>query len=281
MGELHLTSEQVQFLGVKPYRRLSPMLERCCLTVSANSSYRHTTQDIALLTGINISFKTQERMPQAHDYPEPESQQEVQEISIDGGNVQLIPHDGEDSPCWRQFKAIHLAPEGIVGAWFNNNPALIKCLNHQPLGLPLVCLGDGHDGIWNLFAKINPAVQRIEILDWYHLMENLEKVGGSFQRRAAARSLLWKGKVDETIELFQECESSQAGCFTNYLLHHRHRILNYEYLQAEEVCSIGSGNIEATVKQIASRVKITGARWDRKNLPKVLAQRSAYLNQRL
>jgi hypothetical protein len=254
------------------------MLERCCLTVSANNSYRHATQDIALLTGITVSFKTQERIPQAHDYPEPESQQEVQEISIDGGNVRIIPLAGETSPCWKQFKAVHLAPEGIVGAWFDDNPALVKCLNHQPLGLPLVCLGDGHDGIWNLFAGINPAVQRIEILDWYHLMENLEKVGGSFQRIAAARSLLWKGKVDETIKLFQECESHQAGCFMDYLNHHRHRIPNYEYLQAEEVCSIGSGNIEATVKQIASRVKITGARWDRNNLPKVLAQRSAYLN---
>jgi hypothetical protein len=90
---------------------------------------------------------------------------------------------------------------------------------------------------------------------------------------------LWKGKIDETLELFQDCENHQAQCFCNYLCHHRHRIPNYGYLQAEEVCSIGSGNIEATVKQVASRVKLTGARWDRQNLPKVLAQRSAYLNQ--
>jgi len=218
-------------------------------------------------------------MVQNHTFPEPKAQQEVQEISIDGGNVRIIPLDGEASPCWKQFKAIHLASEGIVGAWFDDNPALLQCLNHQPLSLPLVCLGDGHDGIWNLFAQINPAVQRIEILDWYHLMENLEKVGGSFRRLAQARSFLWKGKVDETIGLFKDCGNHQAQCFCDYLRHHRHRIPNYEYLQAEEVCSIGSGNIEATVKQIASRVKITGVRWGRENLPKVLSQRSAYLNQ--
>jgi hypothetical protein len=255
------------------------MLERCCLIVSANASYRHAAQDIALLTGITVSFKTQQRMVQKHGFPEPEALQEVQEVSIDGGNVRLIPIDGESSPCFKQFKAIHLGSEGVVGAWFNDNSALIECLNHQPLGLPLVCLGDGHDGIWNLFAQIHPAVQRIEILDWYHLMENLEKVGGSFQRLVEARAFLWQGKVDEALALFQECESHQAQCFCDYLRHHRHRIPNYKYLQAEEVCSIGSGNIEATVKQIASRVKIAGARWDRKNLPRVLAQRSAYLNQ--
>jgi hypothetical protein len=67
--------------------------------VSANESYRHATQDIALLTGITISFKTQNRMPQRRDFPEPESQQEVQEISIDGGNVRIIPLAGEASPC--------------------------------------------------------------------------------------------------------------------------------------------------------------------------------------
>jgi hypothetical protein len=50
------------------------MLERCCLIVSANNSYRHATQDIALLTGITVSFKTQQRIPQANDYPEPKSQ---------------------------------------------------------------------------------------------------------------------------------------------------------------------------------------------------------------
>ena len=32
--------------------------------------------------------------------------------------------------------------------------------------------GDGHDGIWNLFAEIGTDGQRCEILDWYHLMKN-------------------------------------------------------------------------------------------------------------
>ena len=42
------------------------------------------------------------------------------------------------------------------------------------------CLG--HDGIWNIYGAIGKATQRREFLDWYHLVENLGKVGGSQQR---------------------------------------------------------------------------------------------------
>lgn len=34
-------------------------------------------------------------------------------------------------------------------------------------------LGDGHDGVWNLFAAIAETERRQEIIDWYHLKENL------------------------------------------------------------------------------------------------------------
>ena len=43
----------------------------------------------------------------------------------------------------------------------------------QRLVTPLVCLGDGHDGVWKLFTEIGGSSTRLEILDWYHLRENL------------------------------------------------------------------------------------------------------------
>ena len=67
-------------------------------------------------------------------------------------------------------------------AFFQDNSALLDLVNSQVLAKPLICLGDGHDGIWNLFREIGEKQERIEILDWYHLIENLYKVGGSFQR---------------------------------------------------------------------------------------------------
>ncbi len=49
-------------------------------------------------------------------------------------------------------------------------------------------------------------------------------------------------------------------------------------LPIEQICSIGSGAIESTVKQIDRRTKISGAQWNIKNVPQVLAHRCAYLN---
>jgi len=54
-----------------------------------------------------------------------------------------------------------------------------------------------------LFQEIGQAEQRQEILDWYHLKENLYKVGGSFKRLKLAEILLWQGKIDEAINLLK------------------------------------------------------------------------------
>jgi len=65
---------------------------------------------------------------------------------------------------------------------------------------PTACLTnhlfrDGHDGVWNIIDEIAPNGERREILDWYHLMENLHKVGGSLKRLRQAETLLWQGKL--------------------------------------------------------------------------------------
>jgi hypothetical protein len=54
------------------------------------------------------------------------------------------------------------------GAFFGDNQCLIDYVNSQPLACPLVCLGDGHEGIWNLVKEFVTAQGRCEILDWYH-----------------------------------------------------------------------------------------------------------------
>ena len=62
-----------------------------------------------------------------------------------------------------------------------------------------------------------------------------------------------------------------------YLSKHRPQIVNYAYYQAKGI-SIGSGAVESTVKQIGRRIKLSGAQWEKDNVPQVLKQRSAYLN---
>jgi hypothetical protein len=54
---------------------------------------------------------------------------------------------------------------------------------------PLVCLGDGHDGVGNLVKESGTEkFKPLEILDWYHLKENLYKIAGSLKGLPAVES---------------------------------------------------------------------------------------------
>jgi len=66
------------------------------------------------------------------------------------------------------------------------------------------------DGVWNLFKEITTTSQRQEISDWYHLKENLYKVGGERQRIKQAEALLWRGRVEDARAIFDNCHRRQA-----------------------------------------------------------------------
>jgi hypothetical protein len=87
-------------------------------------------------------------------------------------------------------------------------------------------LGDGHDGVWKLFTEIGSSSTRLEILDWYHLQENLHKVGGSLKRLKQTENLLWIGEVDATIALFVDLAKKQAKNFCAYL--NKHFLSDYQ-----------------------------------------------------
>jgi hypothetical protein len=90
--------------------------------------------------------------------------------------------------------------EQAIGGYFKQNQALVNWVNQQPFAPKIACLGDGHDGIWNLFAQIGTTLIRLEILDWYHLMENLHKVGLTAQRERQLETWLWQGQVEQVIQ---------------------------------------------------------------------------------
>jgi hypothetical protein len=270
-----VSENQAQKLGVKAYSQQSPYLEKCCLLLSANESYARAAQDIQVLTGMAVSHSTQQRLVHRQSFDLPQAATTVEEMSIDGGKVRLRTPKGQPSE-WRDYKAVNLH-EQCVSAFFQDNSSLVNWVNAQPLSTPLTCLGDGHDGIWNIYGAIGTATQRREVLDWYHLVENLGKVGGSVQRLDAAETRLWQGDVDGAIAQFDDWQHERVTTLIAYLNKHRHRIVNYGYYQVEEI-SIGSGAIESTVKQIGRRIKLSGAQWEKDHVPQVLKQRTAYLN---
>jgi hypothetical protein len=166
-----------------------------------------------------------------------------------------------------------------IHAYFKQNDNLIDWVKKQPMTRPVSCIGDGHDGIWNIFQEIAPPEYRRDILDWWHLVENLYKVGGSNDRLHQVEALLWTGKVDEAIALFSDCKLETVPNFIAYLTKNRdrNRLINYQYFQLEGF-TIGSGSVESRVKQIGRRIKISGAQWDAKNVDQVVKHRCAYLN---
>jgi hypothetical protein len=270
-----VSEKQAQKLDVKASSQQSPYLEKCCLLLSANASYARAAEDLQLLTGMAVSHSTQQRLVHRQSFDLPQAAKTVEEMSVDGGKVRLRTPKGEPSE-WRDYKAVNLH-EQCVSAFFQDNSSLVNWVNAQPLSTPLTCLGDGHDGIWNLYAAIGNTMQRREVLDWYHLVENLGKVGGSVQRLDAVEARLWQGDVDGAIAQFNDWQHERVTTFIAYLNNHRHRIVNYGYYQAEGI-SIGSGAVESTVKQIGRRIKLSGAQWKKDNVPQVLKQRTAYLN---
>lgn len=156
------------------------MLEENCLLLSGDEFYKKAEKKIRKLTGIAISHSTQQRLVHRYEFQDLQPTIEVEEVSIDGGKVRLRTPKGQPL-IWRDYKGVSFHQSGVT-AFFQDNSALLTWVNSQPLAKPLICLGDGHDGIWNLFRELGQKHERIEILDWYHLIENLYKVGGSFQR---------------------------------------------------------------------------------------------------
>lgn len=238
-------------------------------------SYEQAARDVAYFTGICVPAKTQQRLVHRQNFAMPNVDAPIEELCVDGGKVRLRTAPTLKSE-WRDYKAI-ATDQGTI-ANFHNNAHLIDWVNAQPLVNPVVCLGDGHDGVWNIVTQIATLQARREILDWYHLKENLHKIGGSIKRLNRAEAFLWKGQVDEAIALFQDSAKAQAKNFCEYVRKHQHRIVNYDYFQAEGLCSIGSGAVESAIKQIDRRIQISGAQWNVAHVPQVLAHRCAYLN---
>jgi hypothetical protein len=262
-------------LEVKAYTRWSPYLEQCCLLVSANESYERAAEDIEVLTGVTVTHRTQQRLVHRQTFQLPQVEGTVEAMSVDGGKVRLRTPQGQPSE-WRDYKGVNLH-ECCVAAFFQDNEPLTHWVNTQVLSEPLTCLGDGPDGIWNLYAQIGTSTQSREILDWYHLVENLGKVGGSQQRLTAVEACLWQGDVEGAIAQFKDWQHERVTTFIGYLNKHRGRIVNYGYYQAVGI-SIGSGAIESTVKQVGQHIKISAAQWEKDNVPQVLKHRCAYLN---
>ena len=245
----------------------------------AKASYQQAETDIAMLTGVRVSAKTQERMVKRAILPEISSDEPVTEMALDGGMVRVRTPKGQPSE-WRQYHAIRLNRNGIGMAWFKSPACLLSWVATLPMASLLYALGDGHCGIWSLFEQMAIPGSIDEILDWFHLKENLYKVEASTEQLEAISSLLWEGQGSHAKILLNDINTDSAQRFCGYLERHTGRIPNYRYYQMEGL-PIGSGPVESLVKQIDARLQLPGAQWKTESLAQVLKLRCAYLNEQL
>jgi hypothetical protein len=209
------------------------------------------------------------------ELPRAQAQSVSEGISVDGGKVCLRTEAGAQ---WRDYKLVSLH-QSVCEAFFQDPEGLKHWYDQQPQAVILTCLGDGHDGVWNVIEALASSVPiRREVLDWYHLKENLYKVGGSLNRLARVENYLWHGWVDAAIAEFAQFMQRRARNFQQYLHKHRHRIPCYEHYQQLGI-PIGSGDVESKIKQVGARIKLPGARWLPQNVPRILHLRCAYLNR--
>jgi len=114
-----------------------------------------------MLTGVKVSHSTLQRFVQREDWCELKITEPIEELSADGGMVRLRTGAGQPGE-WREYKALNVHKQGGV-AFFKDNQGLLEWVNAQPRQAQFTCLGDGHDGVWNIFSGIGTPEQRIEI----------------------------------------------------------------------------------------------------------------------
>ena len=275
MGVVRISPRQARKLGLRRKTPLSPGLEKCCLRACATSSYKQASEDLEQMMGILVGHSTLHRMVGRVELPASIADQASEGMSVDGGKVCLRTDQGGQ---WRDYKLVNL--HGTVGEAFFQDPQGLKdWYAQQPKAMTLTCLGDGHDGVWNVVNELATSVPIVrQVLDWYHLIENLYKVGGSLKRLQNVENYLWHGWVDSAIGAFDGLQSRQAQNFQNYLRKHQQRIPCYKQYQQLGI-PIGSGDVESKIKQMGARVKLPGARWLPQNVPRILRLRCAYLNR--
>lgn len=277
MGKVKISQRQGKKLGLRSRSQISPGLEKCSLRLCAKSSYQQAEEDAKVLMGMEIGHSSLHRMVQGVELPETQAEHKVSALSVDGGKIRLRAQKGGKGE-WRDYKAVSLH-DSVCAAFFQDLERLQQWSERQPLSPILTCLADGHPGVWKVIKNIGgkKVVIRRQVLDWYHLKQNLYKVGGSRKRLQRVETMLWLGQVEQSITEFESVKTKQAKRFQAYLQNHSQRIPNYHEYQSLAI-PIGSGSVESKIKQISARVKITGASWKEKNVSQILKLRTAYLS---
>lgn len=153
-------------------------------------------------------------------------------------------------------------------------------------------VADGAPALWNMASERLPNATQIQ--DFWHVSEHLfslaralhgEHTPQARQTGERWKTMLHEGKVDDIIDELKALHKSHRGekrrklsDERRYLEQGRHRMDYPSYRAAG--WPIGSGAVEATCKHLVKeRLRVTGARWKRENIPAIVALRLCRANE--
>jgi hypothetical protein len=169
----------------------------------------------------------------------------------------------------------------------------VECHLRDPMRhKPLICLMDGEEPLWT--AKREWLNRAVEILDFFHALEHLWKVGRCFHNEGRALDkfvehharMFLEGKVDYAIRNFRRLarahnlrgkKQDEVRRAIGYFRHNRERMHYDEYLR--QGYPIGSGVAEGTCRNLVKdRMELTGMRWEYPGAHSMIYLRALYLN---
>lgn len=156
----------------------------------------------------------------------------------------------------------------------------------------IVCISDGAAWIWNMVFVCFP--RRIEVLDWWHMLQYLWLLVGEVMDTSSPQAVAWIEAQKRNLAHSQH-RLLVRGIRTlyprhsplpdtvhkalEYLWHHRRRMDYAAYREAG--LPIGSGTIESAAKTVVQqRMKQAGMRWSRRGAQAMLALRASLLSNR-
>jgi hypothetical protein len=157
----------------------------------------------------------------------------------------------------------------------------------------VVFINDGGVWIWNRASQLDQeGVERIEILDYYHVTEHVWRVANAFFGpqsldghawvRPALENLLDQGpqSLIEALKALQprtKDQKEELRKATGYFSEHLERMRYPQYIAMK--LPIASGIVEATCRSVVcQRTKGAGMRWTRMGVQAVLNLRCLYLS---
>jgi len=160
--------------------------------------------------------------------------------------------------------------------------------NHEK---PLICLMDGEEPLWS--AKDEWLDRAVEVLDFFHVLEHLWKMGRSFLSGGSLEAfverharMMLEGKTDYAVRSLRRLikvyklegdakKEMERGI--EYFRRNRQRMRYDEYLA--NGYPIGSGVAEGTCRNLVKdRMELTGMRWELRGAQSMIYLRALYLN---